>query len=75
MAESHLGSYSVLGMTWIQLEINQPRVFTAKSSEPQAVGSCVMGEGSGVAILFERMNRNLMRLKGDKVAKQTKVLK
>ena len=41
----------VPGMARIQLEINQPRVFTAKCSEPQAVDSDVMGEGSGVAIL------------------------
>ena len=32
--------------------INQPRVVTAKCSEPQAVDSDVMGEGSGVAILL-----------------------
>ena len=40
------------GMAWIQLEINQPQVFTAKCSEPQAVDSDVMGEGSDVAILL-----------------------
>jgi len=34
------------------LEINQPKVVTAKCSEPQAVDSDVMGEGSGVAILL-----------------------
>ncbi|WP_273401121.1 hypothetical protein [Traorella massiliensis] len=33
------------------MEINQPQVFTAKCSEPQAVGSDAMGEGSGVANL------------------------
>jgi hypothetical protein len=44
--------YCVPGMTRIQLEINQPQVFTAKCSEPQAVDSDVMGEGSGVAILL-----------------------
>ena len=38
-------------MAWIQLDIDQPQVFTAKCSEPQAVDSDVMGEGSGVAIL------------------------
>ena len=38
-------------MAWIQLEINQPQVVTAKCSEPQAVGSDAMGEGSGVTIL------------------------
>ena len=38
-------------MARIQLEISQPQVFTAKCSEPQAVDSDVMGEGSGVAIL------------------------
>ena len=41
----------VPGMAWIQLDIDQPQVFTAKCSEPQAVDSDVMGEGSGVAIL------------------------
>ena len=46
-----LSFLSVPGMARIQLEINQPRVFTAKCSEPQAVDSDVMGEGSGVAIL------------------------
>ena len=40
----------VPGMAWIQLDIDQPQVFTAKCSEPQAVDSDVMGEGSGVAI-------------------------
>jgi len=44
--------HCVPGMTRIQLEINQPQVFTAKCSEPQAVDSDVMGEGSGVAILL-----------------------
>ena len=42
--------YCVPGMAWVQLEINQPQVVTAKCSEPQAVDSDVMGEGSGVAI-------------------------
>ena len=41
----------VPGMARIQLEISQPQVVTAKCSEPQAVDSDVMGEGSGVAIL------------------------
>jgi hypothetical protein len=41
----------VPGMALIQLGISQPQVFTAKCSEPQAVNSNVMGEGSGVAIL------------------------
>ena len=41
----------VPSMAWIQLEINQPQVVAAKCSEPQAVDSDVMGEGSGVAIL------------------------
>ena len=50
--EISLPFYScVPGMACVQLEINQPQVFTAKCSEPQAVGSDVMGEGSGVAIL------------------------
>ena len=44
--------YSVPGMAWVQLEINQPQVVTAKCSGPQAVDSDVMGEGSGVAILL-----------------------
>lgn len=43
--------FGVPGMARVQLEINQPRVVTAKCSEPQAVDSDVMGEGSGVAIL------------------------
>ena len=42
---------SVPGMARIQLETNQPQVVTANYSEPQAVGSDVMGEGSGIAIL------------------------
>ena len=40
------------GMAWIQLEINQPQVFTAKCSEPQATDSDVMGGRSGVAIIL-----------------------
>ena len=43
--------FCVPGMARVQLEINQPRVVTAKCSEPQAVDSDVMGGGSGVAIL------------------------
>lgn len=43
--------WCVPGMAWIQLEINQPQVFTAKCNEPQVVDSDVTGEGSGVAIL------------------------
>ena len=39
-------------MALIQLEINQPQVFTAKCNEPQVVVSDVMGGGSGVAILL-----------------------
>ena len=38
-------------MALIQLEINQPQVFTAKCSEPQVVNSDVEDGGSGVAIL------------------------
>ena len=30
-----------------------PRVFTAKSSEPQTISSDAMGDGSGVAKIFE----------------------
>ena len=41
----------VPSMALIQSEINRPQVVTAKCSEPQAVNSNVMGEGSGVAIL------------------------
>ena len=39
-------------MALIQSEIVRPQVVTAKCSEPQAVDSDVMGEGSGVAILL-----------------------
>ena len=35
-------------MALIQLEINQPQVFTAKCSEPQVGTSNGMDEGSGV---------------------------
>ena len=44
--------YCVPGMALIQSEIVRPQVVTAKCSEPQAVDSDVMGEGSGVAILL-----------------------
>ena len=40
---------SVPSMALILLVKVQSRVFTAKCSEPQAVNSDVMGEGSGVA--------------------------
>ena len=43
---------SVPSMALILLVQVQSRVFTAKCSEPQAVDSDVMGEGSGVAILL-----------------------
>ena len=39
-------------MSLIQLEINQPQVFTAKCSDPQVVNSNVKDEGSGVATLL-----------------------
>ena len=39
-------------MALIQLEINQPQVFTAKCSEPQVVDSDVRDGGSGVVILL-----------------------
>ena len=39
-------------MAWVQLEINQPQVVTAKCSGAQAVDSYVMSEESGVAILL-----------------------
>ena len=45
-------SSSVPSMALILLVKVQSRVFTAKCSEPQAVDSDVMGEGSGVAILL-----------------------
>lgn len=44
-------SFCVPSMALILLVQVQSRVFTAKCSEPQAVDSDVMGEGSGVAIL------------------------
>lgn len=47
-----IGYYCVPGMALIQSEIVRPQVVTAKCSEPQAVDSDVMGEGSGVAILL-----------------------
>ena len=47
-------------MALIQSESNRPQVFTAKCSEPQASISDDMGGGSGVAIFFERTNRNLI---------------
>jgi len=42
----------VPGMALIQLEINQPQVFTAKCNEPQAVVSDGKDGGSGVVILL-----------------------
>ena len=45
-------SFCVPSMALILLVQVQSRVFTAKCSEPQAVDSDVMGEGSGVAILL-----------------------
>ena len=42
----------VPGMALIQLEINQPQVFTAKCNEPQVVVSDGEDEGSGVMILL-----------------------
>ena len=42
-------SFCVPSMALILLVQVQSRVFTAKCSEPQAVSSDVMGEGSGVA--------------------------
>ena len=44
--------FSVPGMALIQLEINQPQVFTAKCSDPQVDNSNVEDEGSGVATLL-----------------------
>ena len=46
------GFLSVPGMARIQSEIDRSQVVTAKCSEPQAVGSDAMGEGSGVANLM-----------------------
>lgn len=42
----------VPGMALIQLEINQPQVFTAKCNEPQVVVSDGKDGGSGVVILL-----------------------
>ena len=42
----------VPGMALIQLEINQPQVFTAKCNEPQVVVSDDKDGGSGVVILL-----------------------
>ena len=39
-------------MALIQLEINQPQVFTAKCNEPQVVISDDKDEGSGVVIFL-----------------------
>ena len=46
----HVYFYSVPSMTLIQLEINQPQVFTAKCNKPQVVVSDGKDEGSGVVI-------------------------
>ena len=50
----------VPGMALIQLEINQPQVFTAKCNEPQVVVSDGKNEGSGVVIPLSVRNRNLI---------------
>ena len=42
--------FCVPGMALIQLEINQPQVFTAKCNEPQVVVSDGKDERSGVVI-------------------------
>ena len=44
--------FCVPGMALIQLEINQPQVFTAKCNEPQVVISDDKDGGSGVVILL-----------------------
>ena len=52
LANQSSASYPIVpGMARIQSEIDRSQVVTAKCSEPQAVNSNVMGEGSGVAIL------------------------
>lgn len=50
--ESEGAFSSVPGMALIQLETNQPQVFTAKCSDPQVDNSNVEDEGSGVATLL-----------------------
>lgn len=52
----------------------QPRVFTAKSSEPQAVSSDAMGGGSGVAKSSRLRKEIWWGWMGDKVAEQTKTV-
>ena len=52
MKQSTAFYMGVPGMALIQLEINQPQVFTAKCSDPQVVNSNVEDEGSGVATLL-----------------------
>ena len=67
--------FSVPGMAWVQLEINQPQVVTAKCSEPQAVDSDVMGEGSGVAILLSARTETWWGQMVDEIALQIEVQK
>ena len=62
-------------MAWVQLEINQPQVVTAKCSEPQAVDSDVMGEGSGVAILLSARTETWWGQMVDEIALQIEVQK
>ena len=62
-------------MAWVQLEINQPQVVTTKCSEPQAVDSDVMGEGSGVAILLSVRTETWWGQMVDEIALQIEVQK
>ena len=62
-------------MALIQLEINQLQVVTAKCSEPQAVDSDVMGEGSGVAILLSARTETWWGQMLDEIALQIEVQK
>ena len=62
-------------MAWVQLEINQPQVVTAKCSEPQAVDSDVMGEESGVAILLSVRTETWWGQMVDEIALQIEVQK
>ena len=52
----------------------QPRVFTAKSSVPQAVSSDAMGGGSGVEKSSRLRKEIWWGWMGDKVAEQTKTV-
>ena len=66
---------SVPSMAWVQLEINQPQVVTAKCSGPQAVDSDVMSEESGVAILLSVRTETWWGQMVDEIALQIEVQK